>query len=47
MGFLYYLVVPLLDAMIGISADGPLGLAVLVSGYVVAAGVNVVLVWDS
>jgi hypothetical protein len=43
MGFLYYLVLPLLAAS-GFSGDGPAGLAVMVSGYVAAAAVNVVLV---
>ncbi len=42
LGFLYYLVVPLLAAT-GFPGDGPLGLTVMVSGYVVAAVVNVVL----
>jgi hypothetical protein len=44
LGFLYFLVVPVLDLGYGISGDGPLGLTVMVSGYVVAAVVNVVLV---
>jgi hypothetical protein len=43
LGFLYYLVLPLLAAS-GFPGDGPPGLAVMVSGYVVAAAVNVVLV---
>ena len=44
LGFLYFLVVPVLDLGYGISGDGPLGLTVMVFGYVVAAVVNVVLV---
>jgi protein-S-isoprenylcysteine O-methyltransferase Ste14 len=44
LGFLYFLVVPVLDLGFGISGDGALGLTVLVSGYVVAAVVNVLLV---
>ena len=43
LGFHYYLVLPLLAAT-GFPGDGPLGLAVMVSGYVIAAAVNVVLV---
>ena len=42
--FLYFLVVPVLDLAYGISGDGPLGLTVMVSGYVLAAVANVVLV---
>lgn len=44
LGFLYFLAVPVLDLGYGVSGDGPLGLTVMVSGYVVAAVVNVVLV---
>src|SRR5262245_44120544 len=44
LGFLYFLVVPVLDLGIGASGDGALGLTVMVSGYVVAAVVNVLLV---
>jgi len=44
LGFLYFLVVPVLDLGYGVSGDGALGLTVLVSGYVVAAVVNVALV---
>lgn len=44
LGFLYFLVVPVLDLGYGVSDDGPLGLTVMVSGYVVATVVNVVLV---
>jgi hypothetical protein len=44
LGFLYFLVVPMLDLGFGISGDGPLGLTVMVFGYVAAAVVNAVLV---
>jgi hypothetical protein len=44
LGFLYFLVVPVLDLGYGISGDGPPGLSVMVFGYVVAAVVNAVLV---
>lgn len=44
LGCLYYVVVPVLHLGFGISGDGPLGLTVMVSGYAVAAVVNVVLV---
>lgn len=43
LGFLYFLVLPLLAAT-GFAGDGPLGLAVMISGYVLAAVANVVLV---
>jgi hypothetical protein len=42
LGFLYFLVLPVLGLAYGIS--GPLGLTVMVAGYVLAAVVNVVLV---
>lgn len=44
LGFLYFLVVPVLALGYGISGAGPVGLTVMVSGYVLAAVVNVVLV---
>ena len=43
LGLLYYLVIPVVDAATGISGEGPLALAVLVFGYVLAAAVNVVV----
>jgi hypothetical protein len=41
---MHFLVAPVLDLGYGFSGDGPVGLSVMVSGYVVLPWSNVVLV---